>query len=163
MWKAEKKMANKQPHHNYSHSNHSGQSGYSSHSNHSGHSNHSSHSNGKMRHQRPRPRRLPLKMQNFDSNGPDLRIRGTAHQILEKYLTHARDSSSSGDKILAENYYQHAEHYLRLIQIYAQEEALTAQRSAENEESQEESMHMEENMVVSTHTQEQEEVLSIAL
>jgi hypothetical protein len=53
--------------------------------------------------------------QVYDSNGPDVRIRGTAHQVAEKYLALAKDASSSGDYIVAENYYQHAEHYIRII------------------------------------------------
>ncbi|MBI1300365.1 MAG: DUF4167 domain-containing protein [Alphaproteobacteria bacterium] len=53
--------------------------------------------------------------QVFDSNGPDVRIRGTAHQVAEKYLALAKDSSSAGDHTMAENYYQHAEHYIRII------------------------------------------------
>src|SRR6202167_3169095 len=51
----------------------------------------------------------------FDSNGPDIKIRGTAAHVAEKYLQLARDSQSSGDPVAAENYYQHAEHYFRLI------------------------------------------------
>lgn len=53
--------------------------------------------------------------QVYDSNGPDVRIRGTAHQVAEKYLALAKDASSAGDRIVAENYYQHAEHYIRII------------------------------------------------
>ncbi|MEO1150229.1 MAG: DUF4167 domain-containing protein [Pseudomonadota bacterium] len=51
----------------------------------------------------------------LDSNGPDVRIRGTANQIYDKYQTLARDASSAGDRVKAENYLQHAEHYFRLI------------------------------------------------
>ncbi|MEO1251119.1 MAG: DUF4167 domain-containing protein [Pseudomonadota bacterium] len=51
----------------------------------------------------------------LDSNGPDVRIRGTANQIYDKYIALARDASSAGDRIKAENYLQHAEHYFRLI------------------------------------------------
>lgn len=51
----------------------------------------------------------------FDSNGPDVRIRGTANQIYDKYLALARDATSSGDRVKAENYLQHAEHYFRVI------------------------------------------------
>lgn len=51
----------------------------------------------------------------LDSNGPEVRIRGTANQIYDKYITLARDASSSGDRVKAENYQQHAEHYFRLI------------------------------------------------
>ncbi len=53
--------------------------------------------------------------QVFDSNGPDVRIRGTAHQVTEKYVALAKDASSAGDRILAESYLQHAEHYQRII------------------------------------------------
>lgn len=55
--------------------------------------------------------RMPV----FDSNGPDVRIRGTAHQICEKYMALAKDAASSGDTILSESYLQHAEHYQRTI------------------------------------------------
>jgi hypothetical protein len=51
----------------------------------------------------------------FESNGPDIKIRGTASHIAEKYLQLARDARSSGDPVAAENYDQHAEHYFRLI------------------------------------------------
>jgi hypothetical protein len=51
----------------------------------------------------------------FESNGPDIKIRGTASHIAEKYVQLARDARSSGDPVAAENYYQHAEHYYRLI------------------------------------------------
>jgi hypothetical protein len=51
----------------------------------------------------------------YESNGPDVKIRGTAHHVAEKYLQLARDAQSSGDPVTAENHFQHAEHYLRLI------------------------------------------------
>ena len=51
----------------------------------------------------------------YESNGPDVKIRGTAHHIAEKYLQLARDATSSGDHVTAEAHHQHAEHYLRLI------------------------------------------------
>src|SRR2546421_12892548 len=51
----------------------------------------------------------------FESNGPDIKIRGTASHVAEKYLQLARDAQSSGDFVAAENYYQHAEHYFRMI------------------------------------------------
>ena len=53
--------------------------------------------------------------QTFDSNGPDVRVRGNAHQVYEKYLALARDATSSGDRIAAEGYFQFAEHYFRLL------------------------------------------------
>ena len=54
----------------------------------------------------------------IDSNGPDIKIRGNAHHIYEKYLQLARDANSSGDRVMAENYLQHAEHYYRLIMAF---------------------------------------------
>lgn len=56
----------------------------------------------------------PNRMQVFDSNGPDVRIRGTAAQIYEKYAALAKDAHATGDRVLAESYLQHAEHYQRL-------------------------------------------------
>ena len=57
----------------------------------------------------------------YESNGPDVKIRGTASHVAEKYVQLARDAQSSGDPVAAENYYQHAEHYFRLI-VAAQEQ-----------------------------------------
>jgi hypothetical protein len=51
----------------------------------------------------------------YESNGPDVKIRGTASHVAEKYIQLARDSQASGDPVAAENYYQHAEHYFRMI------------------------------------------------
>ena len=51
----------------------------------------------------------------YDSSGPDVKIRGTAQHIAEKYMALARDATSSGDRVMAENYLQHAEHYNRII------------------------------------------------
>jgi len=52
---------------------------------------------------------------SFDSNGPEVRIRGNAFQVNEKYLALAKDASSAGDLVLAESYLQHAEHYQRVM------------------------------------------------
>src|SRR5512139_428087 len=52
---------------------------------------------------------------SYESNGPDVKIRGTAQHIAEKYLQLGRDAQASGDPVAAESYWQHAEHYLRLI------------------------------------------------
>ncbi len=57
----------------------------------------------------------PAKSNHFDSNGPEVRVRGTAQQVLDKYLTLARDADSVGDRVASENYYQHAEHYYRIL------------------------------------------------
>src|ERR1700709_1734851 len=51
----------------------------------------------------------------FESNGPDIKIRGTASHVAEKNVQLARDARSAGDPVAAENYCQHAEHYFRLI------------------------------------------------
>jgi hypothetical protein len=51
----------------------------------------------------------------YESNGPDVKIRGTANHVAEKYVQLARDAQASGDPVSAENYYQHAEHYFRMI------------------------------------------------
>ncbi|MBM3504081.1 MAG: DUF4167 domain-containing protein [Alphaproteobacteria bacterium] len=64
---------------------------------------------------------------SFESNGPGVKLRGTAAQVFDKYLALARDASSSGDRVAAENFYQHAEHYFRL------HAAFTARREAERQ------------------------------
>ena len=51
----------------------------------------------------------------FDSSGPDMRMRGTAQQLFEKYLQLGRDATGSGDRVMAEGYFQHAEHYFRIL------------------------------------------------
>lgn len=53
--------------------------------------------------------------QTFDSNGPDVKVRGTAQQVLDKYLQLARDAQSGGDRVKAEAYLQFAEHYFRIV------------------------------------------------
>jgi hypothetical protein len=59
---------------------------------------------------------IPLNRNHvFDSNGPDLRLRGTAQQLFEKYLQLGRDATGSGDRVMAESYFQHAEHYFRIL------------------------------------------------
>ena len=70
--------------------------------------NNSNRNDGNRRGQNPMTR-------VFESNGPDIKIRGTASHVAEKYVQLARDARSSGDPVAAENYYQHAEHYFRLI------------------------------------------------
>lgn len=56
----------------------------------------------------------------FDSNGPDVRLRGTAQQLFEKYLQLGRDATSGGDRVMAESYFQHAEHYFRILNAMQQ-------------------------------------------
>ena len=52
--------------------------------------------------------------QSIESNGPEVKVRGTAQQVQEKYLALARDAFSSGDRIAAEGFFQFAEHYHRI-------------------------------------------------
>ena len=60
--------------------------------------------------------RPPYRMQSFDSSGPAVKIRGNAYQVFERYIAMAREAASAGDRIAAENLYQHAEHYYRIMQ-----------------------------------------------
>ena len=82
------------------------------------------------------------RMQVFDSNGPDVRIRGTAHQVNEKYMALAKDSAASGDRIMAESYLQHAEHYQRISNSWqedVQRQPSQGQERTENTDSKEDS------------------------
>jgi hypothetical protein len=67
---------------------------------------------GPPHHNRPR---LPHRVQTFDSNGPSVKIRGNAYQVFERYVALAREAQASGDRVAAENLYQHAEHYFRIM------------------------------------------------
>ncbi|MGB0672021.1 MAG: DUF4167 domain-containing protein [Rhodospirillales bacterium] len=69
---------------------------------------------GRSRNNNPK-HRPSGKNTTFESNGPDVKVRGTAPQIVEKYLSLARDATSSGERIGAEAYYQYAEHYYRVM------------------------------------------------
>ena len=84
------------------------------------------------------------RMQVFDSNGPDVRIRGTAHQVTEKYVALAKDAASSGDRILAESYLQYAEHYQRIINSWddggVQEGQSRTRRSPSRQDSKEDDL-----------------------
>lgn len=64
--------------------------------------------------------RLPHRAQSFESNGPNVKIRGNAYQIFERYVALAREAATSGDRIAAENLYQHAEHYFRIMNSYGE-------------------------------------------
>jgi Domain of unknown function (DUF4167) len=86
----------------------------------------------------------------YESNGPDVKIRGTANHVAEKYVQLARDAQASGDPVSAENYYQHAEHYFRMIaaaheqfrqnqpQYYRQDGGNEQQREESNQDSDDE-------------------------
>jgi hypothetical protein len=69
----------------------------------------------------------------FDSSGPEVKIRGSAAHVYEKYLQLARDANSGGDRVMAENYLQHAEHYYRIMAAQqAQLAQYQAQQAAQN-------------------------------
>jgi len=69
----------------------------------------------------------------FDSSGPEIKIRGSASHVYEKYLQLARDANSGGDRVMAENYLQHAEHYFRIMAAQqAQQAQYQAQQAAQN-------------------------------
>src|ERR1700746_468692 len=63
----------------------------------------------------PNRPRMPHRVQSFESNGPSVKIRGNAYQVFERYLAMAREAQASGDRVAAENLYQHAEHYFRVM------------------------------------------------
>ena len=103
-----------------------------------------------MRSSKPRPRSKNNRHNNnnnrsvanvmnrvFDSSGPEGKVRGTPQQIIEKYQQLTRDCQLSGDRVAAENFQQHAEHYMRL-QAEAQREidARREQQDRENREKQ---------------------------
>ncbi len=78
------------------------------------------------RNRRRRPQQGYV-LHSYESNGPDIKIRGTPQTIADKYTQLARDSLGSGDLVLAENYFQHAEHYVRLLLT---DEAVAPSRSS---------------------------------
>jgi hypothetical protein len=80
--------------------------------------------NGGRKHVNPLSR-------NFESNGPDVKVRGNAAHVAEKYLQLARDAQSSGDPVLAENYLQHAEHYFRIVAAAQQQQQYRDQPGAQ--------------------------------
>ncbi|MCC2112275.1 MAG: DUF4167 domain-containing protein [Hyphomicrobiales bacterium] len=94
------------------------------------------HQNKRMR---GRSRKAPNPLtRTFESNGPDVKIRGTALHIAEKYVSLARDAQSSGDPVASENYLQHAEHYFRIIaaaQPPSQPQMPTSMRETDSDES----------------------------
>ena len=72
---------------------------------------------GRYNANQPQQQRTPQRNQTFDSSGPNVRVRGSAHQIFERYIGLAREAAIGGDRISAENFYQHAEHYFRVASV----------------------------------------------
>ncbi|MBX3532278.1 MAG: DUF4167 domain-containing protein [Rhizobiaceae bacterium] len=92
-----------------------------------GRGNNNNNNNNNNNHNQNRRGPNPL-TRSYESNGPDVKIRGTAQQVAEKYTTLARDAQSSGDRVMAENYLQHAEHYNRIIAAALAQQALQQQQ-----------------------------------
>lgn len=75
---------------------------------------------------------IPLNRNHvFDSSGPDLRVRGTAQQLFERYLQLGRDATSGGDRVMAESYFQHAEHYFRILNAMTQAQQSQPQQNGQ--------------------------------
>jgi len=70
----------------------------------------------------------------YESNGPDVKVRGTAQHIADKYTTLGRDALSSGDMVKAEGYFQYAEHYLRIVAAAQEQAQLRRQQQMEQRE-----------------------------
>ncbi len=88
--------------------------------------------NGGRKHLNPLSR-------NYESNGPDVKVRGNAAHVAEKYVQLARDAQASGDSVMAENYLQHAEHYFRIVsaaqaQMQPRPDQVAGQAEAEDED-----------------------------
>lgn len=86
------------------------------------HHNHNNHKRMRGRNRRGGSGHNPL-TRVYESNGPDVKIRGTANHVAEKYLQLARDAQTGGDPVSAESYLQHAEHYFRMIAAAQQQMA----------------------------------------
>lgn len=92
-----------------------------------------------MKRQRGRGRGKPGGNQgnrSFESNGPDVKIRGNASTVYEKYMQLARDASSSGDRVMAENYFQHADHYFRIVALQQAEQEQRRQARQQHQDDQ---------------------------
>ncbi|EJF76792.1 Uncharacterised protein [Candidatus Bartonella washoeensis] len=74
---------------------------------------------------------------NYESSGPDVKIRGNAQQIADKYISLARDAQGAGDRVMSENYLQHAEHYLRIILAAAGQTPQSVRRDENRDENNE--------------------------
>jgi len=81
--------------------------------------------NGGRKHVNPLSR-------NYESTGPDVKVRGNAAHVAEKYMQLARDAQSSGDSVMAENYLQHAEHYFRIVS--SAQQALNGTRDGQSQD-----------------------------
>ena len=105
---------------------------------------------------------------HYDSNGPDVRIRGSAKQVLDKYQQYASDALRGGDRIAAEGYFQHAEHYQRIVyEIEAavakqreEREARNAERDAKRREERETKVDTEETDAAEAVESDEDDVVA---
>lgn len=99
--------------------------------------------NRRMRNQNNNRKSPNPLSKNYESNGPDIKIRGTAQHIADKYMTLARDAQAASDHVMAENYLQHAEHYNRII--LAAQAQISAQANNEEKNEQQNKKPIQEN------------------
>ena len=95
----------------------------------------SSKSRSRSKSNRNRPQGANVVNRVFDSSGPEGKVRGTPQQIIDKYNQLARDAQLSNDRVATENFQQHAEHYLRMLN--------EAQREIEARREEQERQHRE--------------------
>ena len=100
-------------------------------------------SRSRSKNNRSRPSGGNVVNRVFDSSGPEGKVRGTPQQIIDKYQSLARDAQLSNDRVAAENFLQHAEHYTRMLgeaqremddRRLQQERENQARQSRENQE-----------------------------
>ena len=109
---------------------------------------------GPVRHQSGN---VPLNRNHvFDSSGPDLRVRGTSQQLFEKYLQLGRDATSVGDRVMAESYFQHAEHYFRILNAMNQAAAQQGQQAGQQTQVNPNHARRYDNNDATDETEEQE-------
>lgn len=91
----------------------------------------------------------------FDSSGPEGKVRGTPQQIIEKYQMLARDAQLSGDRVAAENFQQHSEHYTRLLgeAMREQNERRDAHEAQQAQQNQNQPNISQNNQNQPSHTQ----------
>lgn len=100
----------------------------------------------------------PNPNRHYESNGPDVRIRGSAQQILDKYLQYARDAHTSGDRVKAEALFQHAEHYARIVAVFEkQKEEARVEREAREAAKAEERAQRDAERAAQTDSEESSE------
>lgn len=108
---------------------------------------HGQNNNRRQRSRGGNPRRYPnQKGGSFESNGPEAKVRGTAQQVLEKYQALSRDAYSAGDRILAEGYLQHAEHYYRILNSESEGSGRDGNRGRQVHGNRDEDMNRDDDM-----------------